>query len=176
MQFTLSEQCLIHMDTVHLVWTVPRWIIFTCLQTWEAAEHETPFQVIIHIGPTWKTVKFFVIKHHVYTVSFKSRSYRVNKHPLSRFWKGLNNDLRRKIMLRGVSTLDTVYTIVQNYDLATKNKKPVTTFICFDATCYLPTFICFVWDIHGPISITIYPQLNRGHSGTFGTLTIISSK
>jgi len=28
----------------------------------------------------------------------------------------------------------------------------------------------------GSISITIYPQLNQGHTGTFGTLTKISSK
>jgi len=40
---------------------------------------------------------------------------------LSRFRKGLNDDLRREIMLRGVSTLDEAYTLVQNYELVTKS-------------------------------------------------------
>jgi hypothetical protein len=31
---------------------------------------------------------------------------------LSRFRKGLNDDLRRKVVFRGVSTLDNVYTLV----------------------------------------------------------------
>jgi hypothetical protein len=40
---------------------------------------------------------------------------------LSRFQKGLNDDLRREVVLRGVSTLDNAYTLVQNYDLVTKS-------------------------------------------------------
>jgi len=40
---------------------------------------------------------------------------------LSRFQKGLNDYLRREVVLRGVSTLDNVYTLVQNYDLVTKS-------------------------------------------------------
>jgi hypothetical protein len=40
---------------------------------------------------------------------------------LSRFRKGLNDDLRREIVLRGVSTLDEAYTLVQNYELVTKS-------------------------------------------------------
>jgi hypothetical protein len=41
---------------------------------------------------------------------------------LSRFRKGLNDDLRREVVLRGVSTLDEAYTLVQNYDLVTKSQ------------------------------------------------------
>jgi hypothetical protein len=41
---------------------------------------------------------------------------------LSRFQKGLNDDLRREVVLRGVSTLDNAYTLVQNYDLVTKSQ------------------------------------------------------
>jgi hypothetical protein len=41
---------------------------------------------------------------------------------LNRFWKGLNDDLRRKVMLRGVSTLDKAYTLIQNYNLVTKSQ------------------------------------------------------
>ena len=41
---------------------------------------------------------------------------------LSRFRKDLNDDLRREIVLRGVSTLDEAYTLVQNYDLVTKSQ------------------------------------------------------
>ena len=41
---------------------------------------------------------------------------------LSRFQKGLNDYLRREVVLRGVSTLDNVYTLVQNYDLVTKSQ------------------------------------------------------
>jgi hypothetical protein len=39
---------------------------------------------------------------------------------LNRFWKGLNDDLIRKVVLRGVSTLDKAYTLIQNYDVVTK--------------------------------------------------------
>jgi len=41
---------------------------------------------------------------------------------LSRFRKGLNDDLRRDVVLRGVSTLDEAYTLVQNYGLVTKSQ------------------------------------------------------
>jgi hypothetical protein len=41
---------------------------------------------------------------------------------LSRFRKGLNDDLRREVVLRGVSTLDNAYTLVQNYDLVIKSQ------------------------------------------------------
>ena len=41
---------------------------------------------------------------------------------LSRFRKGLNDNLRREVMLRGVYTLDEVYTRVQNYDLVIKSQ------------------------------------------------------
>ena len=41
---------------------------------------------------------------------------------LSRFRKGLNDDIRREIVLRGVSTLDEAYTLVQNYELVTKSQ------------------------------------------------------
>jgi len=40
---------------------------------------------------------------------------------LSRFRKGLNDDLRREVVLRGVSTLNEAYTLVQNYDLVIKS-------------------------------------------------------
>ena len=40
---------------------------------------------------------------------------------LSRFQKGLNDDLRREVVLRGVSTLNEAYTLVQNYDLVIKS-------------------------------------------------------
>jgi len=40
---------------------------------------------------------------------------------LSRFQKGLNDDLRREVVLRGVSTLDEAYTLVQNNELVTKS-------------------------------------------------------
>ena len=39
---------------------------------------------------------------------------------LSRFQKGLNDDIRREVVLRGVSTLDNAYTLIQNYDLSQK--------------------------------------------------------
>jgi len=41
---------------------------------------------------------------------------------LSRFQKGLNDDLRREVVLKGVSTLDEAYTLVQNYGLVTKSQ------------------------------------------------------
>ena len=41
---------------------------------------------------------------------------------LSRFQKGLNDDLKREIVFRGVSTLDEVYTIVQNYKLVIRSQ------------------------------------------------------
>lgn len=41
---------------------------------------------------------------------------------LSRFQKGLNDDLRRKVILRGVSTLDGAYTLVQNYKFVMKSQ------------------------------------------------------
>jgi hypothetical protein len=41
---------------------------------------------------------------------------------LSRFLKDLNDDLKREIMLRGVSTLDEAYTLVQNYELVIKRQ------------------------------------------------------
>jgi len=41
---------------------------------------------------------------------------------LSRFQKGLNNDLRREVMLNSVSTLDEAYTLVQNYNLVIKSQ------------------------------------------------------
>ena len=40
---------------------------------------------------------------------------------LSRFLKDLNDDLRREVVLRGVSTLDKTYTLVQSYDFVTKS-------------------------------------------------------
>ena len=41
---------------------------------------------------------------------------------LSRFQKGLNNDLRREVVLRGVSTLNKAYTIIQNYVFVIKSQ------------------------------------------------------
>ena len=41
---------------------------------------------------------------------------------LSRFRKGLNDDLKREVVLRGVSTLDEAYTLVQNCDLVIKSQ------------------------------------------------------
>jgi hypothetical protein len=41
---------------------------------------------------------------------------------LHRFYKGLNDDLRREVVFQGVSTLDQVCFLVQNYKLVTKNQ------------------------------------------------------
>ena len=40
---------------------------------------------------------------------------------LKRLREGLNDDLRREVVLRGVSTLNEAYTVVQNYDLVIKS-------------------------------------------------------
>jgi hypothetical protein len=39
---------------------------------------------------------------------------------MKRFWRGLNNDLRRELALCGITTLDQAYTLVQDYELVTK--------------------------------------------------------
>ena len=39
---------------------------------------------------------------------------------LSHFWQGLNDDLRKELVLRKVTTLEQAYTIVQNYELISK--------------------------------------------------------
>ena len=36
---------------------------------------------------------------------------------LGRFCKGLNDDIKKKIMLRDVSTINQTYTLLQNYEL-----------------------------------------------------------
>ena len=41
---------------------------------------------------------------------------------LNRCRKGVNDDLKREVVLRGVSTLDEAYTLIQNYDLVTKSQ------------------------------------------------------
>jgi hypothetical protein len=43
------------------------------------------------------------------------------KMTLNRFWKGLNDDLKREVVFRGMSTLDEAYTLVQNYELVIKS-------------------------------------------------------
>jgi hypothetical protein len=40
---------------------------------------------------------------------------------LRRFCKVLNDDLRRKVVFQGVSTLDQAYTLSKDYKLVTKN-------------------------------------------------------
>jgi len=40
---------------------------------------------------------------------------------LRRFYKGLNDDLRREVLFQGVFTLNQAYILVQNYKLVTKN-------------------------------------------------------
>ena len=39
---------------------------------------------------------------------------------LSRFRQGLNDDLRKELVLREVTTLDQAYTFVQNYEMVSK--------------------------------------------------------
>lgn len=41
---------------------------------------------------------------------------------LNRFQKGLNDYLKRKVVFRGMSTLDEAYILVQNYELVIKNQ------------------------------------------------------
>ena len=41
---------------------------------------------------------------------------------LRRFCEGLNDDLSREVVFRGVSTLNQAYTLVQNYKLVMKNQ------------------------------------------------------
>jgi hypothetical protein len=41
---------------------------------------------------------------------------------LRRFCKGLNDDLRREVVFRGVSTLDQGCILVQDFKLVTKNQ------------------------------------------------------
>ena len=41
---------------------------------------------------------------------------------LRRFYRDLNDDLRREVVFQGVSTLNQAYTLVQDYKLVTKNQ------------------------------------------------------
>ena len=41
---------------------------------------------------------------------------------LCRFWKGLNDDLKREVVFKGMSTLDEAYTLVQNYESVIKSQ------------------------------------------------------
>lgn len=41
---------------------------------------------------------------------------------LSRFQKGLNDDVRREVILRGVSIIDEAYILVENYKLVMKSQ------------------------------------------------------
>ena len=53
---------------------------------------------------------------------------------LCRFWKGLNDDLRRQVAFKGVSTLDEAYTLMQNYELVIESQWTE----CQD-TCSIPS-------------------------------------
>jgi hypothetical protein len=41
---------------------------------------------------------------------------------LSRFRRGLNDDLGRELVFRGITTPNQVYTLVQDYELVTKSQ------------------------------------------------------
>ena len=53
---------------------------------------------------------------------------------LCRFQKGLNDDLRRQVAFKGVSTLDEAYTLMQNYELVIESQWTE----CQD-TCSIPS-------------------------------------
>jgi hypothetical protein len=46
---------------------------------------------------------------------------------LSRFRRGLNDDLKKELLLREITTLDQAYTLIQDYELTTKSQFPRLT-------------------------------------------------
>jgi hypothetical protein len=67
-----------------------------------------------------KSINEYITQFNDYMIRCAIRENKVIT--LRRFYKSLNDDLRREVVFQGVSTLDQAYTLVKDYKLLTKNQ------------------------------------------------------